>query len=90
MLGKVEKRLVLLVKHVLDSVSLGHYACKRVPVGDDHEWLEKVLGEVQLLQHLSHQNLVSYRHVWLENAKISTFGPKCALRIYPTAILQCR
>jgi serine/threonine protein kinase len=60
---------------MLDGVSLGHYACKRVPVGDDHEWLEKVLGEVQLLQHLSHQNLVSYRHVWLENAKISTFGP---------------
>lgn len=66
---------MLLVKHMLDGVSLGHYACKRVPVGDDHEWLEKVLGEVQLLQHLSHQNLVSYRHVWLENAKISTFGP---------------
>ncbi|KAJ5338215.1 hypothetical protein N7452_004943 [Penicillium brevicompactum] len=74
-LGKGGKGVVLLVKHVLDSVSLGHYACKRVPVGDDHEWLEKVLGEVQLLQHLSHQNLVSYRHVWLENAKISTFGP---------------
>ncbi|KAJ5543328.1 hypothetical protein N7535_005756 [Penicillium sp. DV-2018c] len=74
-LGRGGKGVVLLVKHVLDSVSLGHYACKRVPVGDDHEWLEKVLGEVQLLQHLSHQNLVSYRHVWLENAKISTFGP---------------
>ncbi|KAJ5498068.1 hypothetical protein N7453_007119 [Penicillium expansum] len=74
-LGKGGKGVVLLVKHVLDSVSLGYYACKRVPVGDDHEWLEKVLGEVQLLQHLSHQNLVSYRHVWLENAKISTFGP---------------
>ncbi|EAW10360.1 protein kinase IKS1 [Aspergillus clavatus NRRL 1] len=74
-LGKGGKGVVLLVKHVLDGVSLGHYACKRVPVGDDHEWLEKVLGEVQLLQHLSHQNLVSYRHVWLENAKISTFGP---------------
>lgn len=74
-LGKGGKGVVLLVKHVLDGVSLGHYACKRVPVGDDHEWLEKVLGEVQLLQHLSHQNLVSYRHVWLENAKMSTFGP---------------
>ncbi|KAB8239603.1 protein kinase IKS1 [Aspergillus alliaceus] len=74
-LGKGGKGVVLLVKHVLDGVSLGHYACKRVPVGDDHEWLEKVLGEVQLLQHLSHQNLVSYRHVWLEDAKITTFGP---------------
>lgn len=74
-LGKGGKGVVLLVKHMLDGVSLGRYACKRVPVGDDHEWLEKVLGEVQLLQHLSHQNLVSYRHVWLENAKFSTFGP---------------
>ncbi|KAL4885525.1 kinase-like domain-containing protein [Aspergillus karnatakaensis] len=74
-LGKGGKGVVLLVKHVLDGVSLGQYACKRVPVGDDHEWLEKVLIEVQLLQHLSHQNLVSYRHVWLENAKITTFGP---------------
>lgn len=74
-LGRGGKGVVLLVKHMLDGVSLGYYACKRVPVGDDHEWLEKVLGEVQLLQHLSHQNLVSYRHVWLEDAKMSTFGP---------------
>lgn len=75
-LGKGGKGVVLLVKHVLDGVSLGQYACKRVPVGDDHQWLERVLGEVQLLQHLSHQNLVSYRHVWLEDAQISTFGPR--------------
>ncbi|KAE8149271.1 kinase-like domain-containing protein [Aspergillus avenaceus] len=74
-LGKGGKGVVLLVKHTLDGVPLGHYACKRVPVGDDHEWLAKVLREVQLLQSLTHQNLVSYRHVWLENAKISTFGP---------------
>lgn len=74
-LGKGGKGVALLVNHVLDGVSLGHYACKRVPVGNDHQWLERVLGEVQLLQHLSHQNLVSYRHVWLENAQISTFGP---------------
>jgi serine/threonine protein kinase len=74
-LGRGGKGVVLLVRHVLDGVSLGHFACKRVPVGDDHEWLEKVLAEVQLLQHLSHQNLVSYRHVWLENSKLTTFGP---------------
>ncbi|EED16486.1 protein kinase, putative [Talaromyces stipitatus ATCC 10500] len=74
-LGRGGKGVVLLVKHMLDGVSLGHFACKRVPVGDDHEWLEKVLVEVQLLQHLSHQNLVSYRHVWLEDFKISTFSP---------------
>ncbi|EKG12870.1 hypothetical protein MPH_09969 [Macrophomina phaseolina MS6] len=74
-LGRGGKGVVLLVKHVLDGVSLGHFACKRVPVGDDHEWLEKVLIEVQLLQNLSHQNLVSYRHVWLEDFQISAFGP---------------
>jgi serine/threonine protein kinase len=74
-LGRGGKGVVLLVKHVLDGVSLGHFALKRIPVGDDHEWLEKVLIEVQLLQHLSHQNLVSYRHVWLEDVQISTFGP---------------
>ena len=75
MLGKGGKGVVLLVKHVLDGVSLGHFALKRIPVGHDHEWLEKVLVEVQLLQHLSHQNLVSYRHVWLEDVQITKFGP---------------
>lgn len=74
-LGRGGKGVVLLVRHVLDSVNLGMFACKRVPVGDNHEWLEKVLIEVQLLQNLSHQNLVSYRHVWLEDFQISAFGP---------------
>jgi serine/threonine protein kinase len=74
-LGRGGKGVVLLVKHMLDGVLLGHFACKRVPVGDDHEWLKKVLVEVQLLQYLSHQHLVSYRHVWLEDVKLSNFGP---------------
>ncbi|KAF2193348.1 kinase-like protein [Zopfia rhizophila CBS 207.26] len=74
-LGRGGKGVVLLVRHMLDGVPLGQFACKRVPVGDDHEWLEKVLIEVQLLQGLSHQNLVSYRHVWLEDYQISNFGP---------------
>jgi len=74
-LGRGGKGVVLLVQHVLDGVQLGKFACKRVPVGDDHEWLEKVLIEVQLLQNLSHENLVSYRHVWLEDFQISNFGP---------------
>lgn len=32
-LGRGGKGVVLLVKHMLDGVSLGHFACKRVPVG---------------------------------------------------------
>lgn len=74
-LGRGGKGVVLLVRHELDRVFLGHFACKRVPVGDDHKWLEKVLVEVQLLQQLSHPNLVSYRHVWLEDIKLNRFGP---------------
>lgn len=74
-LGRGGRGVVLLVKHVLDGVTLGHFACKRVPIGDDHAWLEKVLVEVQLLQSLMHQNLVSYRHVWLEDFQLNNFGP---------------
>ncbi|KAH8816574.1 kinase-like domain-containing protein [Xylogone sp. PMI_703] len=74
-LGRGGKGVVMLVRHELDRVSLGQFACKRVPVGDDHAWLEKVLVEVQLLQGLSHPNLVSYRHVWLEDVQLNRFGP---------------
>ena len=74
-LGRGGRGVVLLVEHILDRVSLGYFACKRVPIGDDHAWLEKVLVEVQLLQTLSHQNLVSYRHVWLEDVRLSPFSP---------------
>jgi serine/threonine protein kinase len=49
-----------------------------VPVGDDHAWLEKVLVEVELLANLAHPNLVSYRHVWLEDVQLTRFGPSVA------------
>ncbi|RPA83426.1 kinase-like protein [Ascobolus immersus RN42] len=74
-LGRGGNGVVFLVRHELDGVSLGKFACKRVPVGNNHAWLEKVLNEVQLLQQLSHTNLVSYRHVWLEDMVIHKFGP---------------
>ncbi|KAI2605588.1 kinase-like protein [Hypoxylon sp. NC1633] len=77
-LGRGGKGVVLLVRHEIDGCPLGHFACKRVPVGDDHAWLEKVLIEVELLAKLSHPNLVSYRHVWLEDVKLNRFGPTVA------------
>ncbi|KAL5606397.1 hypothetical protein BROUX41_002814 [Berkeleyomyces rouxiae] len=77
-LGKGGKGVVLLVRHQIDGCKLGHFACKRVPVGDDHAWLEKVLVEVELLAKLSHPNLVSYRHVWLEDVQLTMFGPSVA------------
>ncbi|KAF4889683.1 putative serine/threonine-protein kinase iksA [Colletotrichum fructicola] len=77
-LGRGGKGVVLLVRHEIDGCHLGHFACKRVPVGDDHAWLEKVLIEVELLAKLSHPNLVSYRHVWLEDVTLTRFGPSVA------------
>lgn len=77
-LGRGGKGVVLLVRHEIDGCALGHFACKRVPVGDDHGWLEKVLLEVELLAKLSHPNLVSYRHVWLEDVQLSRFAPTVA------------
>lgn len=77
-LGRGGKGVVLLVRHEIDGCHLGHFACKRVPVGDDHAWLEKVLVEVELLAKLSHPNLVSYRHVWLEDVQLTRFGPSVA------------
>ncbi|KAI0473558.1 kinase-like protein [Xylariaceae sp. FL0804] len=77
-LGRGGKGVVLLVRHEIDGCPLGHFACKRVPVGDDHAWLEKVLIEVELLANLSHPNLVSYRHVWLEDVRLHRFGPSVA------------
>jgi serine/threonine protein kinase len=74
-LGQGGRGVVLLVRHVLHRHSVGYFACKRVPVGDDQEWLEKVLVEVQALTRLTHQHLVAYRHVWLEDVKLSNFGP---------------
>ncbi|KAK9448037.1 kinase-like domain-containing protein [Limtongia smithiae] len=73
-LGRGGRGVVYLVEHVLDGVSLGRFACKKVPVGDDHKWLERVLTEVNLLR-LTHINLVSYNHVWLESASLTQFGP---------------
>lgn len=66
---------MLLVEHLMDHVSLGRFACKRVPVGNDHAWLEKVLIEVNLLRQTSHPNLVPCHWVWLEDHQPTTFGP---------------
>lgn len=74
-LGQGSRGAVYLVEHVLDGYSLGLFALKKVPVGDDHKWLQKVLEEVHLLRLLSHPNLVSYNHMWLENSHISRFAP---------------
>jgi serine/threonine protein kinase len=75
-LGKGGQGVVLLVNHSINGIDLGNFACKRVPVGDNDGWLRKVLAEVQVLHKLSHQNLVTFHNVWLEDWQITRFGPK--------------
>lgn len=74
-LGQGSRGAVYLVEHILDGYSLGLFALKKVPVGNDHKWLEKVLAEVHLLRLLSHPNLVNYNHMWLETSQMSRFSP---------------
>ena len=74
-LGRGGNGVVLLVEHVIDGVPLGHFACKRIPVGDSRTYFEKVIVEVKLLQKIPHKNLVAYHWTWLEDHQPSMFGP---------------
>eukprot|EP00741_Cyanophora_paradoxa_P017115 tig00020960_g16528.t1 len=67
---------VYLARHVLHGISLGQYAVKKVPVGDNHAWFVKVLMEVRALESLHHPNVVGYKHSWLETSRTADFGPE--------------
>ncbi|KAL6940172.1 hypothetical protein ACO0QE_004067 [Hanseniaspora vineae] len=71
-LGVGARGSVYKVQHVLlNSLNLGIYALKKIPIGDDMKWLTKSLEEVKLLSKItnSHPNLIGYNHVWLEMDK---------------------
>lgn len=75
LLGRGGRGEVIRVRHVLEGVSLGTFALKRITVGDSQTWLIRMLREVQSLR-FKHENLVSYNHVWLEHSQINSFGPR--------------
>ncbi|KAK9710121.1 putative serine/threonine-protein kinase iks1, variant 2 [Basidiobolus ranarum] len=75
-LGRGFRGSVYLCQHVLDNVYLGQYAVKKVAIGDNHEWLTRMLKEVHLLETLHHINIVDYKHAWLENHSFNNFGPE--------------
>ncbi|ORY06293.1 kinase-like protein [Basidiobolus meristosporus CBS 931.73] len=74
-LGRGFRGSVFLCQHVLDNVYLGQYAVKKVAIGDNHEWLTRMLKEVHLLETLHHMNIIDYKHAWLENHCLNNFGP---------------
>lgn len=75
-LGKGFGGSVFLCQHILDNVPLGDYAVKKVPVGDNHDWLMRMLNEVNILEKLKHPNVVDYKHAWLEIHQPTLFGPQ--------------
>ncbi|KAF8157058.1 kinase-like domain-containing protein [Crassisporium funariophilum] len=75
-LGMGANGTVYLCQHVLDGNPLGHFAVKKIAVGESHSYLLKILREVRLLERLHHPNIITYHHAWLESAQFSSFGPK--------------
>lgn len=66
---------VFLCRHVLDDLTLGDYAVKKVPVGDNKAWLRDMVREVKTFERLHHPNVVEYKHSWLELSRSSLFCP---------------
>ncbi len=53
---------------------MGTYALKIVPVGNNSKWLERMLHEVRLLENFRHENVVNYKHTWIEVFQPSAYG----------------
>ncbi|KAJ7637262.1 kinase-like domain-containing protein [Mycena polygramma] len=75
-LGMGANGSVYLCQHMLDGNPLGHFAVKKIAVGESHSYLLNILKEVRLLEQLHHPNIVTYHHAWLESCQFSSFGPK--------------
>lgn len=75
-LGMGANGSVYLCQHVLDGEPLGHFAVKKIAIGESHSYLLNILREIRLLESLRHRNIVTYHHAWLESYQFSAFGPK--------------
>ncbi|CCM00802.1 uncharacterized protein FIBRA_02844 [Fibroporia radiculosa] len=75
-LGMGANGSVFLCQHVLDENPLGHFAVKKIAVGQSHAYLLNILREVRLLERLHHPNIITYHHAWLETCQFSSFGPQ--------------
>ncbi|PFH38402.1 Wee kinase [Besnoitia besnoiti] len=74
-LGSGSYGQVYLCTHILDQLTLGEYAVKKLPVGDDKNWLAKMLQEVKIREKLHHPNIVDYKHSWLEMHRSNPMCP---------------
>lgn len=75
-LGRGYRGSVYLCQHVLDHVILGEFAVKKVRVGDNTEWLDRMLREVYVIQRIKSKQTIGYRHCWVEWHRDLRFGPE--------------
>lgn len=75
LLGRGARGSVYQCQHVLNNNNLGFYAVKKIPVGNNSQWLLRTLKEAQMLANIRHQNVIEYKHCWIETDKPTPFGP---------------
>ncbi|CAD7924382.1 unnamed protein product [Amoebophrya sp. A120] len=63
-------------RHTIDGEALGEFAVKKVAVGDDRQWLRKIIREVKAFERLNHPNIVQYKHSWLESWQVNAWCPR--------------
>ncbi|QRV74645.1 kinase domain protein [Ceratobasidium sp. AG-Ba] len=73
-LGMGANGTVFLCQHVLNGIPLGHFAVKKIAVGESTSYLMEILREVRLHEKLHHRNIITYHHAWIESARFSSFG----------------
>ncbi|UKK02452.2 serine/threonine kinase [Theileria orientalis] len=61
--------------HIMDQLKLGEYAVKKLPIGDDMEWLKKAIKEIKIRENIRHKNVVDYNHSWLEMYRMNELCP---------------
>jgi serine/threonine protein kinase len=67
---------VFLCRHVIEGQTLGLFAVKKIPIGDDPEYFCSVLREVRVMEEIKrHPNVLEYHHSWIDYAKTADFGP---------------
>jgi serine/threonine protein kinase len=75
-LGRGARGVVYLCSHVLEEHTLGHYAVKKISVGDSRRSLVQTLQEIKHLEQLRHPHIVAYHHSWLEMHSTTEFQPE--------------
>eukprot|EP00915_Cephaloidophora_sp_WS-2016_P005905 GHVH01007787.1.p1 GENE.GHVH01007787.1~~GHVH01007787.1.p1 ORF type:complete len:569 (+),score=57.72 GHVH01007787.1:41-1747(+) len=69
LLGAGSYGVVYLCQHHIETINLGLFAVKKVPIGDSKLFLEESLREIKVRESITNPNLIDYKHSWIEPLK---------------------